>query len=479
MKWRKGSRMIDARYLRYLLKQRKVALLFFFVLYALVSFTPMLFSYGGQIAAWFAYLMSSGLCMVLPAVVFGFVQRKRTVDVYFALPVERKRMLHTGLLFSWGIVSVYFSVTVLLLAMVGNGFDYLLQMMLGALFSFAVQTMFFSMVFLLGNHLFDGIVMILGYAVFPFFLHMAIEAVSHLLMPGFTITAYGKLDFSQWLSPAWVGLSIFAEAMNLDFVETRAYLPACLMIAIISYYGLKKNFTERKTERAEMLSDHPFAYRLLIRVYMALCLLVAGCTIMTIGFKDNLVYYPLLLFLYVVSFFVYKRKISLDYKMVAEFVVGALLGIGIAYGIWATRGFGIVDHRNYLDGEYIRYEYSWTQEARRLEDYYEVQFELLIPTDELKENKELLDLLEGKRKECIDDFYHREKGGEGIYRTFLYLSRGKNEDDSVTKAYDFYDSALPFTFAELELIDRYGDVTVYSDGHDYEPLKDYLERKRR
>lgn len=181
---------MSTKFMSYLIKNRKVALIFFFVIYLGIMLTPYLggnaeyYASDGAMTAsqmslmqikgkfWtslgFGIVMSMMLSYALPVLLFAYVHSKKSVDLYFALPVKRSEQLITNILFALAICFGYFFISSLIVYVffgikaVSIG-SYLL-ILLSALVIFAIMLCINSLLFLVANNLFDGIVMIASYS---------------------------------------------------------------------------------------------------------------------------------------------------------------------------------------------------------------------------------------------------------------------------------------------------------------------------
>ncbi|MBR0478625.1 MAG: hypothetical protein IJJ24_05965 [Solobacterium sp.] len=96
---------MNRKYLEYLIKQRKTACLFFGLLVCAISLSPFI---TRSIDSWVinlnttmetAFVLGTVFTFVLPAVLLAWVHRRRSADLYLALPVKRKDLLITTTVF--------------------------------------------------------------------------------------------------------------------------------------------------------------------------------------------------------------------------------------------------------------------------------------------------------------------------------------------------------------------------------------------
>ncbi|MBQ1321764.1 MAG: hypothetical protein IIY53_09020, partial [Solobacterium sp.] len=199
--------------------------------------------------------------------------------------------------------------------------------------------------------------------------------------------------------------------------------------------------------------------------------------------------YILLLFIYVVATFVYRRKIRLEPKYLAAFAAGTILTLGLGYIGWATRGFGIADRHELPEGKYIVYNYSATVErddlGRRQDmdtDWTEgvdINFDLDIPADQLAEYTPAIAILEEIRSEAIDEFYQRSSYN-GYASALEIYGKNSRENWKYTQRLFYYLHDHLLSEAELIQLEPYVSIQIYD--HRYEEpmsLREYLEKREK
>ena len=92
--------MFSKEYFKYLLTSNRYLLILVFFLFAFNAIGNTIKGLDLLLQGFLAVLFS----FILPIIVFYHVHDKRAVDSYFALPVDRKRILATSILFCFLIV---------------------------------------------------------------------------------------------------------------------------------------------------------------------------------------------------------------------------------------------------------------------------------------------------------------------------------------------------------------------------------------
>ena len=493
---------MNRKYLKYLIRERKVVLVFFFVLYLGISLVP--FLDGGDIfggnqlrdsvksSLKIAMFLSTGLTFVLPVLTFAFVHRRKSADVYFALPISRSGQLAIGLLFCFGVSYAYFLFTACAGSLIGHSVisvAFVAKIVLYAGLILAVMTVFNTALFLLANNLFDGIVLLLTYTILPWFA-MAIEnGWMEMMVAGKSSIENTRLILFSPVGMLWSNFENLAsrilpeETLNFSWL----YLIVPILYAGLALLLLRRHFVSRKTERAEQVSDDPMAYPAAIHICTFLVLLPISAMAVSDSFRGAVLYYILILAAYVISMFVYRRKIRVELRTVLTFFCMALLSFAICAAAWKTRGFGMADRYDEGQGEELVYEYyartyggklDHTLEGRdewNEDDVRDVSFTLSVPHSEKERYAEVLDLMSAYRKEQIDAYYSR--GASDSFGGFsVYNREGIHSDlyDGWMAMNYFHYGIKSRLLSEAELVEisRYADVmvsyTVIQDEDDWE-----------
>lgn len=487
---------MNKQYFRFLAANRKLLIGFFFAVYLSISLLVVVDdAYRFQYSCYVSAFMSMAMTYVLPVLLFSFVHRRSSSDVYFALPVSRKEIRITSILFAFAVSFGYFAlsglISWLLFARAWAAFLRFLVLCLFMVFALFTLLTVNSALFLLGNNLLDGIVILAAYTAFPLFaLFGEGVLVSEMIAGEQGFVTY----FSTYLSPFMMFLNTvftlagdgFSKNLNL------LYPLVCAGYLLLGWYGLRREFDERKSERAEQISDHPLAYPLVINLYAVLLLLILGATLVKEPSLDLVVPYLVLLACYAAGTFLYQRKIQLNGKMIAVFLLEAVLCAGLMLVFWKTEGFGL--SRQYVldQGDTLVFEYHADAKPENLGQGFQekasgnlsnVYFTLEIPVSELHQNQAVLDLLDQYRSEEITAFYNHPDLTDAHN---LRIYNGFRDGHADHEYYYRYGRLL--TEEELRVIAEHTDVWVdsYIVGDEWnwyeseeEPmrLQDYLNER--
>ncbi len=492
---------MNRNYFNYLVRNRKVALIFFFAVYlgiSLISFisNDMTNLHARLVATETSITTSLVLSVILtyalPVLQLSYVHSKRSVDLFFALPVSRKEQIITNIVFMCLVCGGFYTVVSLaawlVFGQMALGYMFYAKYLALGLVFILTMIIINSTMYLLANNAFDGIVMIGAYTALPYIVYAAVWSFAINTVAGYTGGRWAD-TVQHWLSPLYINISNIVSVTD----PARTIRPLDVILLILwtglAVYGLKKNFTDRKAERAEQVSDSFFAYPFIINSY-ALCVLtvLAFEVVAGSGLRPMLVFYILLFLIYFVAMFVYRRKIRPELKYFAAFGIGTVLTLALAAAAWHTRGFGLAEKYSLTEGDYLVYSYHLQCEKNDLakpmdtsgenwEAGAEVSVTVTIPVEKMDEYRPLIDMFETHRRGAIDRYYADNTVNYGRSRPYLevYNSMDPFIKGDWFNAYRYY-SADPLSLDELKLADRYGDVSIYTWYEDGEyTLEEYLE----
>ena len=471
-------------YFRYLLRSRRTLILFFLAVYLILSLTWMTYDgvsvpgYGFYTSAKMAAALSMGLTFVLPVLVFSPFQKRSGCDQYFSLPISRKEIRIASLLAVFSVIFGYFLITVTA-AWLLFGIGYVpLTLLLGihAFMAFSVLSMcaINSYLFLLGNSWIDGIVILAAYTLLPFAASIGEGLLISNLMAG--KHALALETHAQILSPVYTLMANYAALISRNgWLYMKFSLPLFLLsilYTVIGWFGLIHEFDERRSERAEMISDHPLAYPLIIHLYSLLCLLVICSSCISSHDPSFLILLVLLLVCFVLGQFLYRRRLEISWKQAGIFLAETILCLGFCQIMWSSRCFGMADRVRLDEGDTLVYEYSRLADEKDLgrgiigqemDHGAYVSFQLEIPTDRLNEYQEVLQILEACRKTAVDQWYERR-----THELSGYFQISSKTGDRTFNQYHF-NPDLSLSEEELKRISGYCDVVVDDFNHDLEP----------
>lgn len=493
---------MSKNYFIYQLKEKRIAIIFFFVIYLAISLTSFLESdpyliHSFNTSIGFAYAMSILLTFVLPIALFGFVHNRRSTDVYFALPISRKQLGITSLVFMFLICFGYFfisSVIAYLLSRMQMPFGIFCGLLGISALSLFCLLCINSLFFLIANNFFDGIIMVGAYTAFPYMLYSVISGFYMDLVAGANYISFHE-TFASYLSPLYLSVANFYNLIEIEATKVGVirYIPSinaiyilCIVVyTLLALYGLYCSFVKRKSERAEQVSNSFFAYPFVIHSYALgiLAIFAFGLVSSRNGYRGFILYYLLLLFIYVVALFVYKRKIQLTMKSLIFFSVGSLVTIGIALVGWKSRGFGLADqYRNDLD-KYVTYSYyaqvsnddlSKPATFENEDDLY-VSYTLTIPVSQLDFYADAINILELCRRDSIDLFYL--KGLQDRPSSLTINNAATSDGRDISNSLSYRPARL-LSEKDLKALEKYGSMEVWDPYTDTSySVQEFIEKR--
>ena len=423
--------MFSKEYFLYLLKSKKYLLI-------LIGLITLLNVVGNQSEGFMLLLQVFFTLVLVFAVsvdVFYHVHDKKAADTYFSLPLSRRKMLITGIVFSVAVVYLPFALSIVRTGL-GNK-DFRLPLILAEMFLTVVVTVVFNTVlYLLGNNLVDGVVMMGAYTFMP----VAIEAILNSFFYSYVAGMRGfEFYLIRFLSPIYMGIYLF-DTGTFD----PATVAALLVFLAVSGYLLYRSYVDRDAERAGSHSTKFFSYPFVINFYLIVCLfLIASFFNLNYdGLKafaeDYFVLYLLLFTVFIAAYFLYRRKFYFSWKLplfyVAVLAVSLfcatlcieMKGFGLSYGYEKAQGKDFCTINIWADQENQVYQY--VKENSDLDPEY-VQVYVEIGSKDIRINmgmkEETADIIEQLRVRAIDFFY--EKHDELSVNGNMFISDEKEE----------------------------------------------------
>ena len=427
---------MNKNYLDYLFKSKKSLCLVIALLYVsayVICFTVNDFGEAKCIASFGSSSIILGiLCYVMVPLVYSYIHNKKAVDMHFALPVSRKEMLITSQIFIDLVIAVPFLVLAIISLIIGLNSGviisvnaYLIYVVI-AIIGVIVVTMFEAAVFLEANSTFDGIVLMGAYLLMPLMLFLTVNAFQSSLIAGFNPLDEEKILSYLSMPVALIGNELangeaacFEKAMSPTI--SLSLIICLLWHAVVSVIGLKKNFINRKVERAETISNNFFSYPFVIYFYaFSLIFFTAVSSFNSMNFTDVLFVYFIIFVCFMVATFIYRRKIQIKLKDIALYIGTIIIALAFTFVANSTKGFGLsyVYDRNPKNIAVYYYHYNNianftnNDKIQKLveESYpdvyeYNIRIEGFIKEKDMDKAKDALKIIEEKRNEAIDNQY--------------------------------------------------------------------------
>ena len=474
---------MNKNYFKWLIKSRKVSILFFTLIciaFQLISFTgydpeqPLeTFLLSANIGGGLSVFMSAAI----PILFFSYIHRKSSADMFLALPVSRKEQLITTVVLTWLMAyGSFFLGTLIVWAARLNcvvSIKNLAFIQIFSAYSFLVLILLFSALYMLANSVFDGIVMIGAYSVLPAVVMVTVITFIYSMIAGNFVPSDSFIyRIGTLLSP----VALFFT--NLEYLldpkgcapETfnSSYVVLQLVYGLLSVAILKFHFINRKAERTDQISDEVLSYPFIINAYLILILLSLAWSVVSDTENGLEFAYLLLFFIYIVASFVYKRTLKITWKPVAFFLFACAATIAFAKAGWTTEGFGLSRLPHELFPErYLHYNYSGDVTlddlGKQVPDYNQdrayLTLDLCIPSEKASEYESLIERFETLRSEAISNFYNYSASSPGTEVGLSIFNQAK--DNSPNLNYYNYNRVPTLSEEELKTLSKYCEITVY------------------
>lgn len=500
-------------YLKYLFKSKKSLCVVVIVLYilffvtAVVSNSEALERFVDSLLV--NCIITGLLAYALVPIFFSFIHNKKAVDAYFALPVTRKEMIVTSLFFIDIVILIPFIVLSFVSFMMGIASHLISSLVLYIAFELIVivgvivVTLFNTSLFIEANNTFDGIVMIFAYECLPFVILIATEVFQTCLIAGFRpientrILSYLSLPASVVIA-AIPKIDLFIGRSANEVNEFTKALPTLKFIICIAWHVLvsliiiRRNFIERKVERAENISDRFFSYPFVIYVYTLLLVLMV-----TLSSFDNRGDFAVLIVVvfvcYMIGKFIYRRSISIKPKDIIYYFVVVVIAFIFTFASNKTKGFGL-SYGYDQNPKNIAFEYELYNFDNNDEDvinlvkevypnatYVSIHIDGAIKEKAMSNAQDVVKLLETKRLQAINNYYDTNNHDDAALLITTNYDEKTNVQGSMTsyyldaKDYCRYYSSPYLSLDEINLLNNHNFNIIFTieDENDYYGINYY------
>lgn len=467
--------MFSKEYFRYLFNSKKylIVLVLLMSLFNIVATTEL-----KGLTLLLQGLYALVLAYTLPLIVFRHVHDRKAVDTYFSLPVSRKALLGTGILFCFLTVYLTLAPGIISYVVLNHALGWVLLTLIEAIPAVLAVIVFNTAIYLLGNSIVDGVIMLGAYTFLPLAVKVVCEGFLHFYVAGTGSGISSRSAWTAYLSPVWMAMDVIGTATDKKIAW--ASLIVLILVSIVFGYVLYRSYVNRAAERAESRSTGLFSYPFVITAYMIISLFAIATFD---GFRintANLVLYILLFAVFMTANFIYQRKIFFSWKLPLIYVLALIVSIVFAGLCFFTEGFGMA--RNYEKAEgsdrvCIGISYYYEKDGEIMSYVREQTGEELsyiyVNTNEYYKGVSMSartsDMIDGYRQKAIDNFYRSEPE----YRGFMYFF------ESNDIIYD-YDLAEELSFEDLKKLaeDSAVTVTIETQENEYILMPDGMLKRR-
>ena len=214
--------------------------------------------------------------------------------------------------------------------------------------------------------------------------------------------------------------------------------------------------------------------------------------VVTDGFKSMIFFYLLLLFVYVVAMFIYRREIKFKLRSVIGYIISTVISLALAFAAWNTHFFSLADKYEVGTRRYLTYSYSITADpddlGKSFQDNKEpievdsgayIYVEAQIPVKDRGQYEEQISIMNRHIDEAIDRYYEKS---DIVYPTSSISLNNREElgradsDDT----YYFYRNVQPLSEEELLKMAEKFDIKVEMyDKDEWKTfdLEDYIKER--
>ncbi|MBU1020256.1 MAG: hypothetical protein KJ847_03510 [Firmicutes bacterium] len=264
---------------------------------------------------------------------FSSLRNPKEVDLYYALPISRKKLylVHSlfgfvQLLIVWTIMFLFGFITLLILSQgyYREGFFFLLYFIV--IFYLAILYSITSFVFLRANTIFDGIAFILLFHTLFLFVSLFLSYNLIGILMEFGMNPFFSLGtWTTYLltmtahSPSTFATEYFVRTLPSVITNTLVFMGLAIFCYIYNY----KMIELEKTENIGQISDSKFGYRL----YIPLCIIFGVSTVSLFGGIIIWLLNSILLTAGFIGFFIFRRTAKIKLIDVGYILVSVIIGI--------------------------------------------------------------------------------------------------------------------------------------------------------
>lgn len=294
----------------------------------------------------FSYVLLFASSLTLIPLNFGFLKNKKAINTFFALPITRKKMANTLILFTFLEILIFCSPLFLeCFKFIFAHEMFLLSRFLVFVFLLPISLFAFILPFIFlfnrCNHIIDGILVVLGHLAIPYLLILVIISMLGNFVLNFDYSYVVESIFKTGILMLINLVYIFTVELN-NIRSILYYLFMLVAFGIVFYILFIIDFQNTKAENAEQISKDILTYPLLINLTTITLFLQLGSGYSVIfGAKDMLFMLILIFMFFAISNFIFKRKIIINFKTILNFVILGLISFLILLTVINTKAFRI------------------------------------------------------------------------------------------------------------------------------------------
>ena len=344
---------MNKNYFKYLMQSHKNINIFLLITNLILTTFNFLLSHPRPFNSVNALSISSALLLIealtLPLLIFFYRFSKRASDTYFSLPLNRKELYITSIVYMAVVIVGIHIITILpILVNIALNFIDLLSFILTALkylvivIAVVIATLLIaSAIIFQANTLFDAIIIEIIYLLLPFLLATTVSTFGSNMIVGYEVQAYDIMTYF-FLPTLFFNATANVFTYNANQIvassDPNIYLFAGIIIVVgliagtIAYYDIVKH----KVESTEQISNKFFAYPFLI-TFVAVCLISVTIS-STLNFNEpmfaniseTLMWILVVFVAYQIMCFVYRRNVRISKKSLIIFIIAIVFNYLLA-----------------------------------------------------------------------------------------------------------------------------------------------------
>ena len=280
------------------------------------------------------------LSILVPIYNFRFLYKKNHNELYFSLPIQRKKLFLY--VFLSGFISLTFSLIIhSFLVILLFRFHYVNDLIAYIFFLILSMLVFYiisTAISVRSNHIFDTIAIGAGYLILPLALMSSLNFIVYSMIQNTPVLLHLGVNpneiffisesvYMKFITPvmmvATCGGYFYSKVLGGSAVFEMGVLIYWVVIAAACFYLAYVSFEKRDVEESQETTKTVLGYPLLVNLF-AFCI---------VCMTDSWFEYVLVFIVYMLAIFFANRKIKMSAKNVVTFVVILIASIGLRFSL--------------------------------------------------------------------------------------------------------------------------------------------------
>lgn len=286
---------------------------------------------AGDTVLYVPAIILAALCTAVPVMQFSYRMKKRSVDLWYALPVTRRALTFVRFAGGLALVLVPYAVSYwagfAVIACRDNLFhlQYYVALFFASLPAAALLLGTNAFLFTRANRVGDGIFFLLAWA---FLLAMQAQYFNYFSFRGMPSALENLTNYSTYSPLVWlfIGFDCGARTGSVSFQDPAVVFPLWAALGAAALFGLFYTAKGHPAENAGQISDTWFGYRTIIPVYLFCTMSWAFASSASVSAAAEVAALVLVAAAGLVAYFAYRRSFRLRLCDVLSLVLS--LGAG-------------------------------------------------------------------------------------------------------------------------------------------------------